>query len=72
MKQLIENGNEMIKNATGGIASITELANNMSTLNSNWTALNQKIDSKLKEFIKLESYINELRRKKILFLNKLN
>lgn len=53
----------MIKNATGGIASITELANNMSNLNSNWTSLNQKIDSKLKEFAKLEGYISELRRK---------
>lgn len=68
MKQCIENGNEMIKNGTGGIASITELANNMSNLNSNWTALNQKIDSKIKEFVKLEGYISELRRKLIKFL----
>ncbi|RMZ94153.1 dystrophin-like isoform X1, partial [Brachionus plicatilis] len=33
----------------------------MSNLNSNWTSLNQKIDSKIKEFNKLESYISELR-----------
>ncbi|CAF0734079.1 unnamed protein product [Brachionus calyciflorus] len=61
VKQLIENGNEMIKTTNSGITAITELANNMSNLNSNWTSLNQKIDAKLKDFTKLESYINELR-----------
>ena len=62
VRQLIENGNEMLKTSTSPIASVTEFANNMSNLNQNWTALNHKIEFKTKEFAKLEGYINELRR----------
>jgi hypothetical protein len=58
----LDTGNEMLKNSTGGIFNVADLAKNMININTKWSNLNKKVDSKNKLFIQLSDYINELRR----------
>jgi hypothetical protein len=63
IKKLLDAGNEMLKNSTGGLSNAKELAKNLININTKWNNLNKKIDSKNRLFAQLADYINELRRK---------
>ena len=58
----------MLKNSTGGISNVADLAKNMININTKWSNLNKKVDSKNKLFSQLSDYINELRRNIYIFL----
>ena len=59
----------MLKNSTGGISNVADLAKNMININTKWSNLNKKVDSKNKLFSQLSDYINELRRITNFFFN---
>lgn len=68
MKRILETGNEMLKNSTGGVSNVADLARSMININTKWSNLNKKVDSKNKLFTQLSEYVNELRRKQFEFL----
>ncbi len=63
VKRILETGNEMLKNSTGGVSNVADLARSMININTKWSNLNKRVDSKNKLFTQLSEYVNELRRK---------
>ena len=59
---MLDNGNDMLKNATGGVSNVADLARNMININNKWSNLNRKVEFKNSLFGQLDEYINELRR----------
>jgi chromosome segregation ATPase len=63
VKRILETGNDMLKNSSGGVSNVADLARSMININTKWSNLNKKVDSKNKLFTQLNDYVNELRRK---------
>ena len=63
MRRILDNGNDMLKNSSGGVSNVADLARNMINLNAKWSNLNKRVEAKNKTYIQLGEYINELRRK---------
>lgn len=68
IKNLLDTGNDMLKNTTSGLANVNELAKNMININTKWSNLNKRIDSKNRLFSQLAENINELRRMLIIII----
>ena len=68
VKRILETGNEMLKNSTGGVSNVADLARSMININTKWSNLNKRVDSKNKLFTQLSEYANELRRKLVYFV----
>ena len=68
VKRILETGNEMLKNSTGGVSNVADLARSMININTKWSNLNKRVDSKNKLFTQLSEYANELRRKLVYFI----
>ncbi len=63
VKRVIDTGNDMLKNSSGGVSNVAELAKCLININNKWGVLCQKVDSKNKFFDQMTDYVNELRRK---------
>lgn len=62
VKRIIDTGNEMLKNSSGGVSSVADLARCLIEINNKWGNLNKKVDAKNNLYNQLSAYVNELRR----------
>ena len=52
----------MLKNSTGGVSNVADLARSLININNKWNNLKKKLDSKNKLFNLLSENVNELKR----------
>jgi len=61
VKRIIDTGNDMLKNSSGGVSNVADLAKCLININNKWSILCQKVDLKNKFFDQMTDYVNELR-----------
>lgn len=61
VKRIIDTGNDMLKNSSGGVSNVADLARCLVNINNKWANLNMKVDAKNKLFDQLSEWVNDLR-----------
>ncbi len=61
IKHIIDTGNDMLKNSSASSSNVTDLAQNMISINTKWTNLIKKVEFKNNFFSEMGDLINELR-----------